>query len=398
MAMSKKPNEIDLTSAVFNYHALQQSNPPLSQLFQRLTPIPTNPQGSTNMPASKLPPIPSPFVPNSNWDRWFEQLTPTQKLAFINGKTVGGNKLEAARVEVRDQCLPAPEYEELLHPKPKVVVHFESVILAEEKKQQILEALEQVHQAELIFDTWGFGETIEKGRGVSMLFYGEPGTGKTLMCQAVATELKTKLKIISTADVESSAPGEAERNIRKHFEEAKKDNSVLLFDECDSLIYSRNGVGPIMAAQVNELLSQLERFEGVTVFTTNRLGTLDEAFNRRLALKLEFPMPSPSHREQIWQRMIPKKAPVHTDVAFDKLAKVELSGGYIKNAVLRAARMAAIEKVPNPEKKIRMLHFKKALQYEALTMIEFQRAKDNHDKEFRTIQVSGGDTHRGVGA
>lgn len=263
--------------------------------------------------------------------------------------------------------------------KPKATVDFDTVVISDEKRDQILEALEQINQSDLIFDTWGFGETIEKGKGVSMLFYGPPGTGKTLMAQAIANKLGKALKIISTADIESSAPGEAERNIRKHFKESSDGKSILLFDECDSLIYTRQNVGPIMSAQINELLSQIERFNGITLFTTNRLGTLDEAVNRRLALKLEFEMPSAEERAKIWQRMFPEKAPVDEKVNWERLAILEITGGYIKNSVLRAARMAAIEKVPDAEKKITMKHLVKAVRLETESMIEFENARAEHE-------------------
>lgn len=256
-------------------------------------------------------------------------------------------------------------------------VSFDSVIVSELKRGQILEALEQIHQSDLIFEDWGFSDTIEKGKGVSILFYGPPGTGKTLMAQAIADHLDKKLHIVSTADIQSSAPGEAERNIREIFKKAKEE--VLLFDECDSLIYSRAGVGAILGAQINELLSNLEKHEGISIFTTNRLGTLDEAVNRRLALKLEFDMPTVEERVQIWQRMFPKKAPLDNDINWEKLAGLEITGGYIKNAVLRAARMAAIEKLPKSKKKITMEHLKKALRLEAQSMIEFEKARGKHN-------------------
>lgn len=273
--------------------------------------------------------------------------------------------------------------------KPVTKVTFNSVIMADDMRQQILEALEQINQFELIFETWGFGATIEKGRGVSMLFYGPPGTGKTLVSQAVATQLGKKLLVVGTADIESSAPGEAERNIRKHFAEAQKKDAILLFDECDSLLYTRQHVGPILGAQINELLSQIERFNGVTLFTTNQLGKLDEALNRRLALKLEFPMPNQEQRAAIWRRMMPKKAPLHKDVDFYKLAVVEVTGGYIKNAVLRAARMAAIEKVPDSKKKIRMEHLIKAITLETESMIEFDAARAENEGQYGHVVPDG---------
>lgn len=279
--------------------------------------------------------------------------------------------------------------------KPKAKVDFDSVIIADEKRQQILEALEQINQQDLIFDKWGFGETIEKGKGVSLLFYGPPGTGKTLMAQALANKLNMVLNIVSTADIESSAPGEAERNIRKHFAEAKEKNSILLFDECDSLIYTRQNVGPILGAQINELLSQIERFDGITIFTTNRLGTLDEAVNRRLALKLEFEMPTIEERAKIWQRMFPKKAPLEKDIDWMKLAIIEVTGGYIKNAVLRAARMAAIEKMPDKKKKITMRHLIKALRLETESMIEFENARKKQEGRIGHVTRDGVSTATG---
>lgn len=116
---------------------------------------------------------------------------------------------------------------------------------------------------------------------------------------------------------------------------------VLLFDECDSLITDRNRVGMILAGQINTILSELERFEGVVVFTTNRLGALDPAIERRLSAKIEFAFPNARARLDIWKRMIPKKAPVDEGVDLEELAKIPLTGGHIKNAVLNAAREAA---------------------------------------------------------
>ena len=276
------------------------------------------------------------------------------------------------------------------YPKPKPKIDFNSVVIADHKRQQIIEALEQIHQHDLIFDQWGFDQTIEKGKGVSMLFYGPPGTGKTLMGQAIANKLDRKLLIIGTADIESSAPGESERNIRKYFEDAKKEGNILLFDECDSLIYTRQNVGPILGAQINELLSQIERFDGITLFTTNRLGTLDEAVNRRLALKLEFNMPTVEERVKIWQRMIPKAAPIDKDIDWERLAGLEITGGYIKNAVLRAARMAAIEDLEDKHKKIRMEHLVRALSQEAESMIEFEDAKQSFKSGYAHVDGTDG--------
>ena len=256
---------------------------------------------------------------------------------------------------------------------PLKVVSFNSVILPNEKKQSILEAIEQVNNHELIFTQWGFDEVFEKGTAISMLFWGEPGTGKTLMAQAIADKFKKKLKTISTADIESSEPGAAERNIKAFFENTK-DDTVLLFDECDSLIYDRTAVGAILAAQVNQLLACLERYKGIVIFTTNRLGVLDEAFNRRLSLKVEFEMPKLKERIEIWKRMFPSKAPIPADMNWERLAGVSISGGYIKNAVLRAARLAASKKLTMITEQVVV----DALKQEAKSMLEFQNAKEQN--------------------
>lgn len=220
-------------------------------------------------------------------------------------------------------------------------VTFESVILADEKKQQILDAIAQVDHHDLIFNQWGFADVFEKGTAISMLFYGQPGTGKTLMAQAIADKYKKKLVFVSTADIETPEPGGAERNIKEAFEKAQKAGDVILFDECDSLITDRARVGMILAAQINALLSELEKYTGIAVFTTNRLGALDPAFERRLSLKLEFPMPTAEQRVDIWKRMFPGKAPLAKDIDWVSLSQIEIAGGHIKNIVLKAARNAA---------------------------------------------------------
>lgn len=223
-------------------------------------------------------------------------------------------------------------------------IDFDSVILHKDKKRQILDAISQVDNHDLIFNQWGFADIFEKGTAISLLFYGPPGTGKTLMAQAIADKFNYKLQMVSTAEIETPEPGGAERNLKKYFAEAQKDKTVLLFDECDSLITDRKHVGMILAAQINALLSELERFTGIAIFTTNRLETLDPAFDRRLSLKLEFPMPDQTHRVQIWRRMFPAKAPLAKDIRWEDLATIEIAGGHIKNVVLKAARMAAAQK------------------------------------------------------
>lgn len=273
---------------------------------------------------------------------------------------------------------------EQLQEEPPIVktVEFDSVVLAADKKEEILAALAQVRHKDKIFKEWGFETVFEKGTAISLLFYGIPGTGKTLMAQAIADYLGYDLKVYGTAEIQSSEPGGAERAIKKIFQEAtelitgKKRQRVILFDECDSLLSSRQNVGTIMAAQINTLLSEIEHYGGVIIFTTNRLGKLDAALERRIAAKIEFTFPDKAARKDIWLRLIPEKAPIHSKVSFSQLAEYPIAGGNIKNAVLNAARLAAYLE----DKKITMKHFKQAVLREMESLTAFSADKSENEK------------------
>lgn len=218
------------------------------------------------------------------------------------------------------------------------------VALPHDYKKSILEALCQTDadKYDKIFVKWGFGSTLEKGKGIILLFYGPPGTGKTMCAQAIAEHLGRKHMILGTADLQSPIPGQMERKIKEAFAKAKSEKLVIVLDECDSLLYNRNHVGPIMGAEINCLLSEIERFEGVCVLTTNRSTHLDQALERRIALKLKFDPPDAATRTIIWRRLIPQECPLSACVDLKKLANdYELSGGHIKNIILAAARKAA---------------------------------------------------------
>lgn len=231
--------------------------------------------------------------------------------------------------------------------KPKISL--DSVILSKDKKEQIKAAISQVGKEDQIFDEWGFGDVFEKGTAVSMLFWGIPGTGKTLMAEAISETLGMKLAKYGPAEIESSEPGGAERTIKSIFRNCK--DQVVLFDECDSLLMSREEVGPIMSQLINTLLSEMETFKGVIIFTTNRMGKLDAALERRLTTKIEFPFPDKESRLMIWKRMIPGKAPLSRDVNLGKLAEYPFAGGNIKNIVLNAVRIAVYQKANKIEQK-----------------------------------------------
>lgn len=196
-----------------------------------------------------------------------------------------------------------------------------------------------------VFDDWGFASKVPYGRGVSALFAGPPGTGKTMAAMVISAELGLDLYRIDLSQVVSKYVGETEKNLGLIFDRAAEGQAILLFDEADSLFARRTDVKSSIDRysnlEVNYLLQRLEGFEGITILTTNFLKNIDEAFRRRLRFLIEFPFPSVEEREALWRSMIPSSARVRGDVPWLVLAQLELAGGNIKNAVMRAAFAAA---------------------------------------------------------
>ncbi len=225
------------------------------------------------------------------------------------------------------------------------------LILPQEIKAQIVEIIEAVSAQSIVFREWGFGKKFNKGRGLSALFDGEPGTGKTLSAEVIAAELGLGLYRVNVANVVSKYIGETEKNLTRVFAEARGSQSILLFDEADSLFARRVDVkgsnDRFANMETNVLLQLIERYDGLAILTTNLKRSLDKAFERRLSFKINFPFPEPDTRATIWKAMIPSGAPIAPDVDFDNLGRYfELSGGSIKNAVLRAAYRAASRDLP----------------------------------------------------
>lgn len=228
-------------------------------------------------------------------------------------------------------------------------LRLDDLILPDEVKQQVREIIEAVAAQGTVFREWGFGKKFNKGRGLSALFDGEPGTGKTLAAEVISAELALGLYRVNVANVVSKYIGETEKNLSRIFAEARGTQSILLFDEADSLFAKRvevKGSNDRFAnMETNVLLQLIERYDGLVILTTNLKSSIDNAFERRLSFKINFPFPEWETRATIWEHLIPDMAPIGDDVEYDLLGKsFELSGGSIKNAVLRAAyRAAALE-------------------------------------------------------
>src|SRR5437867_6323019 len=246
---------------------------------------------------------------------------------------------------------------------------FADVILPPETRRSLEEALAQVRHHSLIFSRWGLGERHSSGLGLAFNFAGPPGTGKTICAEAIAHSLGMKLLVVDYAEVESMWAGETPKNIAAAFRAATDQRAVLFFDEADAIAGRRSSAAASLPYQreanitVNVLLRELEAFNGVVIFATNLAANFDPAFERRIRTHVRFEMPGVGERERIWKVQIHhSNTPIARDVDFRLLAeRFDVSGGDIKNAVLKAAAAAAAEPGNEREKQIHQQHFERAM-------------------------------------
>jgi SpoVK/Ycf46/Vps4 family AAA+-type ATPase len=245
---------------------------------------------------------------------------------------------------------------------------FDDVILPANTRRALDEALQQVRNHTLIFDKWGLGERHSSGLGLAFNFAGPPGTGKTICAEAIAHALGKNLLVVSYAEMVSMWVGQTSKNLAAIFQTAVDDDAVLFFDEADAVASRRftslsDGYTREANAVINVLFRELERFNGVVVFATNLASNFDPAFERRIRTHIFFEMPGVEERERIWRvQLHAHKTPLADDVDFAALAeKFPVSGGDIKNAVLKAAAAAAGEALPDVSKRIHQPHFERAM-------------------------------------
>ena len=222
------------------------------------------------------------------------------------------------------------------------------LVVAEAQLEQLRELCDTVVARSQVLDEWGFARKLSSGRGVTALFSGAPGTGKTLAAEVVAHELGLDLYRIDLAGVVSKYIGETEKNLDRIFAAAEGATAVLLFDEADALFGKRSEVRDshdrFANIEISYLLQKMEAYEGVAILATNLRDNLDDAFLRRLAFLVTFPFPEEEERRRIWEFVWPDATPVGADVDRAELAASHrLSGGQIKNAALAAAYRAAAD-------------------------------------------------------
>jgi hypothetical protein len=236
------------------------------------------------------------------------------------------------------------------------------IVLPASQLAMLREIAVHVRQRAKVYETWGFAQKCARGLGISALFAGASGTGKTLAAEVLANELRLDLYRIDLSQVVSKYIGETEKNLRRVFDAAEEGGAILLFDEADALFGKRSEVKDshdrYANIEISYLLQRMEAYRGLAILTTNMKDALDPAFLRRIRFVVQFPFPDAVERIEIWRRMFPEQTPVD-GLDMTKLAKLHVAGGNIRNIALNAAFLAADANEP-----VRMNHVLRAARTE----------------------------------
>lgn len=225
---------------------------------------------------------------------------------------------------------------------------FDEIVLPADRLEQLHDICNAVHRRAVVYDDWGFGERLSLGKGLTVLFSGPSGTGKTLAAEILAGELGLELYKIDLSSVVSKFIGETEKNLGRIFDAAEATSAILFFDEADALFGKRSEVKDAHDRYANietaYLLQKVEEYDGTVVLATNLARNMDNAFVRRIHFTLEFPLPDAADRLRIWRGIWPAGTPLHPDLDLTALAdQIELPGGHIRNIALGAAFLATDE-------------------------------------------------------
>ena len=239
---------------------------------------------------------------------------------------------------------------------------WEDLVLPEPQLRTLQAIVASVQQRSQVYETWGFSQKSNRGLGISALFAGSSGTGKTLSAEVLAQALKLDLYRIDLSAVVSKYIGETEKNLRRIFDAAEQGGVILLFDEADALFGKRSEVKDShdrhANIEVSYLLQRMETYRGLAILTTNFKRAIDPAFLRRIRFVVSFPFPDMAQRQEIWRRIFPTQTPT-SGLAPNKLAQLTVPGGNIYSIAMNAAFLASAEASP-----VRMQHVLQAAQSE----------------------------------
>jgi hypothetical protein len=251
--------------------------------------------------------------------------------------TVSDKIWHACLVRVR------PLLDSLAH-RTELKASWRDIVLPEQEMTLLKQMAGQIIQRTKVYSEWGFLQRMNRGLGITALFAGESGTGKTLAAEVLANELRLNLYRIDLSAVVSKYIGETEKNLRRLFDGAEDGGAILFFDEADALFGKRSEVKDshdrYANIEVNYLLQRMEQYRGLAILATNMRSALDAAFTRRLRFIVNFPFPGVADRVRMWQKAFPALTPVE-DLDYSRLARVNLTGGSIHNAAINAAFLAA---------------------------------------------------------
>lgn len=219
---------------------------------------------------------------------------------------------------------------------------WDDLVLPEDETAQLHELCNRFIYRDKVLNEWGFAKKLSYGLGITALFSGGSGTGKTMAAEVIANALALDLYRIDLAQVVSKYIGETEKNLDKVFTAAASANAILFFDEADALFGKRSEVKDshdrYANLEISYLLQKMEQYEGIAILATNLSDNLDQAFTRRLAFSVHFPFPDEEARLRLWERAWPQAVPICSDVDLSLLAReLKLAGGNIKNIALGAA-------------------------------------------------------------
>ena len=215
------------------------------------------------------------------------------------------------------------------------------LVLPEKQQREINALIAMARNRSLVLDDWGAGKKLVSGRGISALFTGVPGTGKTLSAQAIAGELGLDIYRVDLSTIISKYIGETEKNLERIFTEAQNSNVILFFDEADALFGRRSEVSDshdrYANIEVGYLLQRIETYDGIVLMATNLGANLDEAFARRIHFIIDFPFPDEDTRLRLWQLLLPENIEKEAEIDLHPFAAAyKIAGGGIRNAVVWA--------------------------------------------------------------